>query len=84
METAAQNIGPAILASGFTVIFGFSALVISSFPMLRDFGIVTVIAVAFSLLSTIIVLPPIMVNLDRWRLRRKTPEKYAETNKVSI
>ena len=79
METAAQKIGPAILASGFTVIFGFSALVISSFPMLRDFGIVTVIAVAFSLLSTIIVLPPIMVNLDKWRLRRKTSEKYVET-----
>ena len=84
METAAQKIGPAILASGFTVIFGFSALIISSFPMLRDFGLVTVIAVAFSLLSTIIVLPPIMVNLDRWRLRRKTPEKYVETNKVNI
>lgn len=84
METAAQKIGPAILASGFTVIFGFSALVISSFPMLRDFGIVTVIAVAFSLLSTIIVLPPIMVNLDRWRLGRKKSEKYVESNKVSI
>ena len=84
METSAQKIGPAILASGFTVIFGFSALVVSSFPMLRDFGIVTVIAVAFSLFSTIIVLPPIMVNLDTWRLRRKTSEKYVETNKVSI
>lgn len=84
METAAQKIGPAILASGFTVIFGFSALVISSFPMLRDFGTVTVIAVAFSLLSTIVVLPPIMVNLDKWRLRRKTSEKCMETNKVSI
>lgn len=70
METAASKVGPAILASGFTVIFGFSALVASSFPMLRGFGIVTVIAVAFSLLSTIVVLPPIMVNLDMWRSRR--------------
>ena len=84
METAASKVGPAILASGFTVIFGFSALVISSFPMIRDFGIVTVIAVAFSLFSTIIVLPPIMVNLDRWREGRKTSEKYVENNKVSI
>jgi hypothetical protein len=84
METAASKVGPAILASGFTVIFGFSALVISSFPMIRDFGIVTVIAVAFSLFSTIIVLPPIMVNLDRWREGRKTSEKHVENNKVSI
>jgi predicted RND superfamily exporter protein len=52
--------------------------------MIRDFGIVTVIAVAFSLFSTIIVLPPIMVNLDRWREGRKTSEKYVENNKVSI
>lgn len=84
METAALRIGPAILASGFTVIFGFSALVASSFPMLRGFGIVTVIAVAFSLFSTIVVLPPIMVNLDRWRSGRKTSKKYREDNKVSI
>ncbi|MCC7575310.1 MAG: RND family transporter [Methanomethylovorans sp.] len=83
METAALRIGPAILASGFTVIFGFSALVASSFPMLRGFGIVTVIAVAFSLFSTIVVLPPIMVNLDRWRSGRKTSKKYTEENKVS-
>lgn len=84
METAALRIGPAILASGFTVIFGFSALVASSFPMLRGFGIVTVIAVAFSLFSTIVVLPPIMVNLDRWRSGRKASKKYIEDNKVSI
>ncbi len=84
METAAIRIGPAILASGFTVIFGFSALVASSFPMLRGFGIVTVIAVAFSLFSTIVVLPPIMVNLDRWRSGRKASKKYIEDDKVSI
>lgn len=84
METAASKVGPAILASGFTVIFGFSALIISSFPMIRDFGIVTVIAVAFSLFSTIVVLPPIMVNLDIWRSARKTSEKHIENNKVSI
>ncbi|WP_214045412.1 RND family transporter [Methanomethylovorans sp.] len=84
METAALKIGPAILASGFTVIFGFSALVASSFPMLRGFGIVTVIAVAFSLFSTIVVLPPIMVNLDRWRSGRKALKKNIEDSKVSI
>ena len=84
MEMAALRIGPAILASGFTVIFGFSALVASSFPMLRGFGIVTVIAVAFSLFSTIVVLPPIMVNLDRWRSGRKASKKYIEDDKVSI
>ncbi len=84
MDKAASSVGPAIIASGSTVIFGFSALMISSFPMLSDFGTVTVIAVAFSLFSTVVVLPPIMVNLDRWRSGRKTSEKHIENNKVSI
>jgi len=84
MEKAASSVGPAIIASGSTVIFGFSALIISSFPMLSDFGKVTVIAVAFSLFSTVVVLPPIMVNLDIWKSGRKLSEINMETNKVSI
>jgi hypothetical protein len=84
LEKAASSIGPAIIASGSTVIFGFSALIISSFPMISAFGKVTVIAVAFSLVSTVVVLPPIMVNLDLWRSGRKTSEKHIESNKVSI
>ena len=71
METASSKIGPAIIASGSTVIFGFSALIATPFPILSDFGVVTVIAVGFSLLSTLIVLPPIMVHLDIWRSKRK-------------
>ncbi|MFQ6073482.1 MAG: RND family transporter, partial [Methanosarcinales archaeon] len=66
METAASRIGPAIIASGSTVLFGFSALIFTTFPMLSSFGVVTVISVAFALLSTLIVLPPVMVYLDKW------------------
>ncbi|HID26538.1 MAG TPA: hypothetical protein EYP22_01660 [Methanosarcinales archaeon] len=66
METAASRIGPAIIASGSTVLFGFSALMFTTFPMLSSFGVVTVISVAFALLSTIVVLPPVMVYLDKW------------------
>jgi predicted RND superfamily exporter protein len=80
MEKAASSVGPAIIASGSTVIFGFSALIVSSFPMISDFGKVTVIAVAFSLLSTVIVLPPIMVNLDRWRIKHQSSDKLENKN----
>jgi predicted RND superfamily exporter protein len=75
METASSKIGPAIIASGSTVIFGFSALIATPFPILSDFGVVTVIAVGFSLLSTLIVLPPVMVHLDIWRSKRKIQKK---------
>ena len=59
------------------------ALIVSSFPMLRDFGIVTVMAVAFSLFSTMVVLPPIMVNIDKWRINRNKNSNL-DVNKVSV
>ena len=71
MDLAASNIGQAIMASGSTVLFGFSALIAAPFTIISEFGLVTVIAVAFSLFSTLVVLPPIMVNLDIWRTNRK-------------
>ncbi len=64
MIIAVSRIGRAITASGLTVIGGFSALLFSDFPMLQDFGKVTVIDVSLILVSTLVVLPPIIVWLD--------------------
>jgi hypothetical protein len=82
MDRAASMVGQAIIASGSTVIFGFSALIASPFPLIQGFGIVTVISVAFSLLSTLIVLPPIMVNLDLWSSKRKNKNKKIDAVKM--
>lgn len=62
---AVQKIGKAIIASGLTVIGGFSALIISDFVILSNFGMMTVINMTLCLISTIIVLPPTLVMLDR-------------------
>ena len=43
IRTASSKIGSAILASGATTVFGFMALLVSPFPMISDFGMVTVI-----------------------------------------
>jgi hypothetical protein len=64
MIIAVSRIGRAITASGLTVIAGFGALLFSDFPMLQDFGKVTVIDVALCLVSTLVVLPPVIVWLD--------------------
>jgi len=78
MTTAVTKIGRAIIASGLTVMGGFAALLIArDFPILRDFGIVTMINVFFALVSTLIVLPTLVVLFDRWRERRH-PESAAE------
>ncbi|MEE8174012.1 MAG: hydrophobe/amphiphile efflux-3 (HAE3) family transporter, partial [Dehalococcoidia bacterium] len=72
MTTAMATIGRAVLVSGLTTIAGFAALLSATdFLILRDFGIVVMIDVAFALLSTIIVLPPLVVWLDGWRDRRR-------------
>ena len=77
MTAAMTKIGRAIIASGFTVIGGFAApLIARDFTILRDFGIVTMINVFFALISTLIVLPCLIVLLDRWRERRQVKSQW--------
>ena len=72
MTTAITKIGRAILASGVTTIGGFGALLIASdFPIIQEFGIVTLINVFFALMSTLFVLATTLVLVDSWHERRK-------------
>ena len=50
-----------MLASGVTAIAGFAVLIASDIAMLRDFGLVTVIDLAVSLLGVLAVLPAVLV-----------------------
>ncbi|HWR25386.1 MAG TPA: hypothetical protein VN278_04035, partial [Methanosarcina sp.] len=62
---------------------GFAALIISPFPLMSDFGKVTVIDIVLVLVATFLVFPPIIVLLDTWREKRKgveVPQK--KVNKV--
>ncbi len=71
MITAMTMVGRAIIASGMTVICGFGTLLIADdFLILRDFGIVTLINVFFALVSTLFVLPTLIVLIDTWRDKR--------------
>ena len=53
--------GAAILACGLTAIAGFAVLLVSDFPMLRDFGAVTVVSLSASLLGMMVALPAALV-----------------------
>jgi len=66
MQTSVAKIGKAIIASGLTTIGGFGVLMTSKFVILQDFGLMTVINMSLALFSTLIVLPPVIVWLDRW------------------
>lgn len=67
IQTSVQKIGTAITASGLTTVFGFSALILSTFNIVKNFGMVTVITVAFSLIGAIVVMPAVLVLMDRFQ-----------------
>jgi The (Largely Archaeal Putative) Hydrophobe/Amphiphile Efflux-3 (HAE3) Family len=84
IQLISSKIGSAIVASGATTVFGFMALLASPFPIITDFGTVTVIDVLLALLATFVVFPPLMVTFDTWRDKRKgakVAEKQTETKK---
>jgi hydrophobe/amphiphile efflux-3 (HAE3) family protein len=68
LERTYRSTGAAVLASGITAIAGFAVLVVSDIRMLRDFGFVTVIDLAVSLLGVLIVLPAVLVLAERGEL----------------
>ncbi len=69
IEHSVQKIGRAITVSGLATIAAFSALCVSTFPMISNFGVTTVIAVGFSLIGAIVVMPAALVVVDRAQTR---------------
>jgi hydrophobe/amphiphile efflux-3 (HAE3) family protein len=69
IQESVQKIGTAITVSGLATFFGFSALCLATFPIISNFGISTLIAVAFSLIGAIFIMPAVlslMGSLDKW------------------
>lgn len=72
MQEASVKIGKAIVTSGATTVFGFSALIASPFSITSNFGIITVMDVFLALLATFVVFPPVIVSLDNFREKRRS------------
>jgi hypothetical protein len=77
MIVASSRIGRAIVTTALTTLGGFGVLIASDFVLIRDFGIATVLGVFLSLVSTIVVMPPLIVWLDEQRNRRRARNKAA-------
>lgn len=65
LERTYASTGRAVLASGATAIAGFAVLAVSDIRMLRDFGLVTVVDLAVSLLGVMLVLPAVLALVER-------------------
>ena len=59
--TAVAKLARPVLGSSLTTIFGFGVLMISRFPVLANFGKVTVFAIGLSLAGAFLVLPAALV-----------------------
>jgi predicted RND superfamily exporter protein len=71
MVVASSHIGRAIVTTALTTLGGFGVLIASDFILIRDFGIATVLGVFLSLVSTIVVMPPLIVWLDEKTEQRR-------------
>ena len=71
LKIAARRIGSALIASGLTTIFGFAALIFSPFLITNNFGIITVLAIIFALLTTFTVFVVLMYRME---IRRSAVE----------
>jgi hypothetical protein len=74
IQESVNRIGTAITVSGLATFFGFSALCLSNFPIISNFGITTLIAVGFSLTAAIFVMPAVLSlvgQFTEWLEKRK-------------
>lgn len=65
LRTTYGRTGLAVATSGLTAIAGFAALGASDVAMLRDFGLIAVVDLAVALAGVAVVLPAMLVWLDR-------------------
>ncbi len=66
IQESVKRIGTAITVSGLATFFGFSALCLSNFPIISNFGISTLIAVGFSLCGAIFIMPAVLSLMGRF------------------
>jgi hydrophobe/amphiphile efflux-3 (HAE3) family protein len=67
LRVTARRIGSALVASGLTTTFGFGALISSPFLITNNFGLVTVQAIVFALVTTFTVFAVLMYRMEMRR-----------------
>lgn len=74
MRSTTGHTGGALLGSALTTLAGFGVLMTSGLIAFQQFGAVTTIAIGFSLIASVAVLPSMLALWDRWHMKRgETP-----------
>ncbi|MFN3383298.1 MAG: hydrophobe/amphiphile efflux-3 (HAE3) family transporter [Archaeoglobaceae archaeon] len=75
VKRAIEKTGKATTTSALAMIGGFGSLMLSTFPVMRDFGFLSLVAISFSLLSAFTVVPAFLMITER--ISRRIGKKYA-------
>jgi predicted RND superfamily exporter protein len=65
LSRSVYGTGGALLGSVLTTVFGIGVLVLSVFPAIGDFGLLTALSVIYAFLSSLLVLPAALVVWER-------------------
>ena len=71
VQAAVRHIGRGLVLTTITTIAGFMALMFARLPLLRDFAIALSFGVTYSLIAAIGIIPPLLVIIEKRRMRRK-------------
>jgi len=66
LDRTLRGTGGALLASAVTTASGFGVLLLALVPSLQRFGLVTSLAIAYSFVASVLVLPSLLVLWDRY------------------
>ena len=75
LENTIHQTGAALLISGLTTVAGFSVLLLSPMPLVRNFGIITAATIVYSVVIAILVLPSLIWagnRLSEWVSQQRT------------
>ncbi|RLF42431.1 MAG: hypothetical protein DRN12_00175 [Thermoplasmata archaeon] len=82
VDETVGHTGGSILISAVTTIAGFAILILAPIPPEQQFGIITAMTILYSLIASILILPPVVLFWGRWRKNRLgyiiSPEKPEE------
>jgi len=71
MYETISHTGGALLIAALTTAFGFGVLAFAPIPPQQQFGIILAITIAYAFVTSILILPFVLVRWARWRKKRK-------------
>jgi len=66
-----EHTGGALFIAALTTAAGFGMLILAPLPPEQQFGIITAMTIIYSFITSIFVLPPVLMKWGQWRKKRK-------------